>query len=978
MPDGTVVRRRRFGEIELRRAQAGAAQQIEQQEQAARSQIEQARQQAEAQRQVIESRRQQLQSAAVVRGVPLRQRQEAAERLSVAGREIEAGLTRVEQVERQIQQQATSARERVREQIGRAREEFIGGVIPEGELQIPTGFVPISTIEGVKLIEIETGQISEVPQVTLTPGEKLFRDLGIQITPREEVLQKLGITTDVPTFQQIRELEQQQLDIGILDIPIVTGVSPEFEVPRRETIGGRPIIFPEREEELTLRQLLTAPLGVAREVGAVTAFGVGGTAGILGVPDVTQIIPPEPVPQRVTIGGEFVFPEREVTLISPEEIGKIAGLGAELGVLAATPTSLLGAAFFTEGATELFRKPIPPPKFNIEQLSGTFELESGETIVNPFVVKTEVGDVVNISKDISGANLFISEQLRTEEEFGLGRKLIGGIEVGLGVTLLGRSLLKPKLFVGGKPVTKFTVVQTELPIIKDGVEIRAGKFTLVGETPPRQFAVQSNLGRVFFRPDIFTLGETDFRIAIGKITGKGGTFSGTLSTRRQGATLTNVFDIAGGSQKLNILDLSALTPLEKRLLLEKVGREGVVLAPEGTKFFRAGVEVRKRFRISRTPQGDLIVITPKPGTATGRFASVTAIREIPTGSTTAKLFQTASGSADITFSATGRRTLSRIEGAVKVEDPLILESETKFIKRTGRPRTIQELQQKQAIVELKSAETSARRILQQQASARASRLPSPLKSLNRPAVIPKGTVAPLINTQTTQQVNLKTINKFSTALKEAPALSQDEKQVILQQSRQLLKQFEVAREKELALTGFAQPQAMKSRQLQKQIIIQLTKQTQLEKLMQKQELRQVAILEGRPRPTPRVPRVPLKPLIPIPKGNGATATLRSALRKIRGGLDVVIKRGGKPVTIAINLPKNKAVKTGRDFVSRNIAASFKLVSSGKKARGEDIKPVSLGGTFRLSKKDPLFVVEKRKFRLDSPLEVSQIQRARRK
>jgi len=74
-------------------------------------------------------------------------------------------------------------------------------------------------------------------------------------------------------------------------------------------------------------------------------------------------------------------------------------------------------------------------------------------------------------------------------------------------------------------------------------------------------------------------------------------------------------------------------------------------------------------------------------------------------------------------------------------------------------------------------------------------------------------------------------------------------------------------------------------------------------------------------------------------------------------------------------PPFKALKFGRNYVDKNIAASFRLKKSGKKTKKKDIKPFNVGNKFRPSKRNVLIVVEKRKFRLDSPTEKRQIKAA---
>lgn len=179
---------------------------------------------------------------------------------------------------------------------------------------------------------------------------------------------------------------------------------------------------------------------------------------------------------------------------------------------------------------------------------------------------------------------------------------------------------------------------------------------------------------------------------------------------------------------------------------------------------------------------------------------------------------------------------------------------------------------------------------------------------------------------------------------------------------------------------FFQLQRQKLRQKQKQIQKQKERFKQLEVSLlgsaQKFIQPQPSQLRGRiSYPRPRIkpqPREKLKP--PIPKLS-QTPLLRALLKLRRQGQGVDVYTGmkiGKKRKIASNLPPFKALKFAQKFVDKNIEASFRLQKSGKKTKIKDISPANQTYKFRPSKRDPLYVVEKRKYRLDSPLERIQI------
>jgi len=136
----------------------------------------------------------------------------------------------------------------------------------------------------------------------------------------------------------------------------------------------------------------------------------------------------------------------------------------------------------------------------------------------------------------------------------------------------------------------------------------------------------------------------------------------------------------------------------------------------------------------------------------------------------------------------------------------------------------------------------------------------------------------------------------------------------------------------------------------------------------------------RSRPSKR--STPLKPLPPVPKPIAEplreTQTIKK-LKEMKQGLDIEVgMKLGKKKTIAKNLPPFKALKMAQEYVDRNIEASFRLKKSGKIPRGKDIKPPRrINQKFRPSKRNPLYLVEKRKYRLDSRLEKSQIKRSKK-
>ncbi len=197
------------------------------------------------------------------------------------------------------------------------------------------------------------------------------------------------------------------------------------------------------------------------------------------------------------------------------------------------------------------------------------------------------------------------------------------------------------------------------------------------------------------------------------------------------------------------------------------------------------------------------------------------------------------------------------------------------------------------------------------------------------------------------------------------------KTVALAKQKQLLLVKSLSRQKDGASIAQVSPTIVK--EAEKMALAGKITQVQLQTLKSKLILKQRLIT-----PLARVPRVsppviPVVPIIKIPKGVSRTKTVKALAALGKQGVDIItgLKERKKRI-LRKNLPAFKALKFGRGYVDRNIEASYKLVPSGKKAKGKDIKPFNVGVKFRPSKVNPLFLVEKRKFRLDHPQERRQI------
>ncbi len=211
----------------------------------------------------------------------------------------------------------------------------------------------------------------------------------------------------------------------------------------------------------------------------------------------------------------------------------------------------------------------------------------------------------------------------------------------------------------------------------------------------------------------------------------------------------------------------------------------------------------------------------------------------------------------------------------------------------------------------------------------------------------------------------------------AEGLSQEQRQNISLASRRILRNLQQQRQLQISSAGFAQPQIRSSGQVLRSIQLNLVRQAQQQRLLQRlanqQRLQRTAIT------TTTTP-----PIVPggLPLKNGGVSALKSALSKVQtGSFDVIagIPGRSKVKVVAERLQPFRALKRGLDFISGDISASFKLRRNPNPPRRQrDIAPPQVSKEFRTSKNDLFRIVERREFRLNTGVEKSQIKRARKK
>jgi hypothetical protein len=157
----------------------------------------------------------------------------------------------------------------------------------------------------------------------------------------------------------------------------------------------------------------------------------------------------------------------------------------------------------------------------------------------------------------------------------------------------------------------------------------------------------------------------------------------------------------------------------------------------------------------------------------------------------------------------------------------------------------------------------------------------------------------------------------------------------------------------------------------RQAIRQLTLQQQQLKQRQRQRTKQKLTINQKRFRVRKTPKLPLFDSNSKTVKNLMLIGKQKRLVKILTGIP-----NQKRKTLGKPLPPFRALRKAQSYVDRNIQASFILKPTNKKFKGKDIPPIVIGKKFRPSKTNSLFIVEKRKYRLDSIGEKRQIQSAK--
>lgn len=486
-----------------------------------------------------------------------------------------------------------------------------------------------------------------------------------------------------------------------------------------------------------------------------------------------------------------------------------------------------------------------------------------------------------------------------------------------------------------------------------------------------------------------------------------------LGIRKAGARFIDINILTGTSRPVSVQELPQLPPIKKfvvnRLIEKQIGRlPGKlpnILKAERNLFISDEITATKIMRI-RKPSGKKVYITtPKPGKTTTLNIAATEIKpfietdflRISTGET---IFKDVSKP----FARTTGKTPSLKTEIIEIKQPISVGTkdtgvriiQPANIKKTPLQITFAKQKQKQiaSILNKISGGIPKTRLVR-----KTIRYKEPTKPISVMIELPRmvggaglteeqiirfaGKQLPGITQPVIEEDSRYT---FDGTLKRDNILSAKENIMTGNVERIKIRDLQIGKLSTPQVEEFKiQPKEMfksmlqpKEVQKQREIQKEITKLSQKEMLKilqkQKQQLKTKQISIGKQTPFKKVP--PLTFITPEEIGK---SPLDIALGKLKGkSVDILVgMKKEKMRILARRLPPYLALKKASQYVEENIEASFKLVPSKKKPVVPDIPRFELGKQFRPSKREPLYLVEKTKYRLNMPREKSQIKLGKR-
>lgn len=668
--------------------------------------------------------------------------------------------------------------------------------------------------------------------------------------------------------------------------------------------------------------ILASPVRVSGQLGQIAGGAAEYGSRRAGLPTFTQTISSVNVPQRVTVGGEFVIPEQEVETFSPKTVGTAANVATQSLFFAKVPLAAASVSTTAEGYSTVRNQNLAPE----ERITGLFTLGTGLVLGGAYLRQPIVKTL---------------PRGRTE--------------------LLARDII-----VRGE---KGDVVQ----------------FQMTAYTPPQEISVQTRGGSLFFSPEIIQVSKArvdviksiPFTVQDGKIISPA-----IVGTIRKGAKVMYLSQLKGSQSPEFTSEVFKKLPKQEQKLLQQfaeyktggvpVSKDNVALIlGKDFKYNIGYLESERGAKVRKTASYTEFTFFRKGRTIT-RASTISFAKPLIV-TPEYSVFKTKTYLRDVTFTK-GRgfknlirgRTLILESGATGDISENITGLKTKSRLKRVSNKTMKVLEQAKAV----SAKEVSKRII---GSRRSSLLTSSVKPFSSPTPIISNTqsVSEFAGRGQYERTESSVISNVNFGQRDLSIVKlstgTSSGQVLRSQQQELLKTIQSPK----AVVQQKQPEILKEDIISRSESILKLNQKQQQREILKTPSRQTSreIISNR-RPPRRINLIlKLKNIISQSKfGKDKIAT--------GSGFDVFTRRRGKIVRIYRNLPEKLALKRGAEFIEGTLRASFFLKPSGAATTIPDIE-YNLPSSFTKGKTVKGFV-EAPKFRLNRAAEKGEIKLFKRK
>lgn len=636
-------------------------------------------------------------------------------------------------------------------------------------------------------------------------------------------------------------------------------------------------------------------------------------------------IPETTVPQKVTSGGEFKLEGETIPFISKKQFKTSAGVGFDIGAL-------------------LLLRQAPA------------------AVTIPIRLSFVGGGISDISK---------------------GDYLKGIVDIGFGLAMGGSKILSKTRKIIKEPVPKpevITSLNIKPSINKEGKLLFKGDLISTSKTPAR---FQTEKSILFEEKTLISKSQT--RKLTGSLIGNQQEYKGIAVETRVGKSTPkslNIYKLEGKTADIGLEDFSKLPKRQQKSFIEGVGEGKILKVGEEDILFGGESITTKLFKITKKGKGVYNVKLPKPGETTTRLSSVGKTKFVGKTPLEEEIYLIKSASQDITKTLSPRKIISS-KGITKIgKTKLIGGEESSSLGRGGLFKATK-TNQKLASIEQQTKTQTERIFLNKKPVVLKQK---PTQKISKPTIVStsiKGTkevqeeieteiLAP--KTLPSKRENLLDINivdkDLTTKLNQTPIISPIVSNLFSQEeissNKPRLTFSPISREFTKLNQDFIQEEVPSLFTLTIQESKQISPLVSIGGTTQKTKT---------PKPTP-TQRLTLPP---ISKKESPTIRKLKKLRAENKGVNIEVgMKIGKKKIIRRNMHPFKALRKAQEYVDKNIEASFRLVPSGKKPKGKKGRVSKVRMKFRPSKSNALYLVEKKKYRLDNPGEKKQIKNAPKK